>query len=135
MIHVLCKRKIWILQPFQDYFTYFEPIVNHRWAKIRVPREKPPDLLVQNLASHMYPERGSSHRRLEPQCREIQCLGVSALNHWTREACHMFCVISNLQQENETLHLDKIYLRQRQESFNNQITEHYLDELSSLTRL
>ena len=32
-----------------------------RWAKTGVPGEKPSDLPVQNLASHMYPERGSNH--------------------------------------------------------------------------
>ena len=32
-------------------FTYIELIVNQRWARIGVPREKPPDLLVRNLAS------------------------------------------------------------------------------------
>ena len=26
-----------VLRPFQDYFTYFEPIVNQRWAKTGVP--------------------------------------------------------------------------------------------------
>ena len=42
-----------VLRPFQDYFTRIEPIVNQRWAKTGVPREKPPDLPLQNLASHM----------------------------------------------------------------------------------
>ena len=43
------------LQPFQEYFTYIKPIDNQRWAKTGVPGEKPSDLLVQNLESHMYP--------------------------------------------------------------------------------
>ena len=43
-------------------FTYIELIVNKRWARIGVPREKPPDLLVRNLASHMYFEQSSNHR-------------------------------------------------------------------------
>ena len=46
---------IWVLRPFQEYFTYIEPIVNQRWGKTGVPGEKPPDLPVQNLASHMWP--------------------------------------------------------------------------------
>ena len=41
-------------------FDLIEPISNQRWANTRVPGEKPPDLPVQNLASHMYPERGSN---------------------------------------------------------------------------
>ena len=34
---------IWVLQPFQEYFTYIELIVHQRWAKTREPGEKPPD--------------------------------------------------------------------------------------------
>ena len=35
---------IWVLQPFQEYFTYIEPIVHQRWAKTGEPEEKnPPD--------------------------------------------------------------------------------------------
>ena len=52
---------IWVLRPFQEYFTYIEPIVNQRWAKTRVPRENLSDLSVQNLASHMCPKWGSNH--------------------------------------------------------------------------
>ena len=44
------KIKIWFLWPFQDYFTYIEPIVYLRWVNTGVPREKPPDLPMQNLA-------------------------------------------------------------------------------------
>ena len=51
------RIQIWILRPFQEYFTYIGPIVNQRSAKTGVPGEKPPDLPVQNLASRMYPER------------------------------------------------------------------------------
>ena len=54
---------IWVLRPFQEYFTYIKPIVNQRWGKTGVPGEKPPDLPVQNLASHMWPERGSNPQR------------------------------------------------------------------------
>ena len=47
---VLMKKDlmIWVLRPFQEYFTYIKPIVNQRWAKAGIPGEKPPDLLVQN---------------------------------------------------------------------------------------
>ena len=34
---------IWVLRPFQEYFTYIELIVHRRWAKTGVPGEKPPD--------------------------------------------------------------------------------------------
>ena len=33
----------WVLRPFQEYFTYIEPIVHRRWAKTGVPGEKSPD--------------------------------------------------------------------------------------------
>ena len=66
------KLNIWVLRPFQENFSYIEPTVNQRWAKTGGPREKPPDLLVQNLASRVCPERGSNHR-------------VNALNHLTTE--------------------------------------------------
>ena len=34
---------IWVLRPFQEYFTYIEPIVHQRWTKTGEPGEKPPD--------------------------------------------------------------------------------------------
>ena len=34
---------IWVLRPFQEYFTYIKPIVHRRWAKTGEPGEKPPD--------------------------------------------------------------------------------------------
>ena len=34
------ERKIWILQPFQEYFTHIEPTVYQRWAKAGVFGEK-----------------------------------------------------------------------------------------------
>ena len=34
---------IWVLQPFQEYFTYINPIIHQRWAKTGEPGEKPPD--------------------------------------------------------------------------------------------
>ena len=36
---------IWVLWPFQEYFTYIEPIIHQRWAKTGEPGEKPPDHL------------------------------------------------------------------------------------------
>ena len=50
-----------VLRSFQGYFTYFGLIINQRWAKTGVPGEKPPDVPLQNLASHMWPERGAKH--------------------------------------------------------------------------
>ena len=38
------------LRPFQEYFTYIEPIVHRRWAKIGEPGEKP--------LNHPYAELG-----------------------------------------------------------------------------
>ena len=34
---------IWVLRPFQEYFTYIEQVVHQRWAKTGEPGEKPPD--------------------------------------------------------------------------------------------
>ena len=31
---------IWVLRPFQEYFTYIEPMVHPRWVKTGEPREK-----------------------------------------------------------------------------------------------
>ena len=50
-----------ILWSLQEYCSYMEPIVNQRRAKAEVPGEKLPNLLVQNLASHMCPKRGLNH--------------------------------------------------------------------------
>ena len=52
-VRVGSERKIWILQPFQEYFTHIEPTVHQRWAKTGVFEEKTPDLPVENLAYHM----------------------------------------------------------------------------------
>ena len=61
-LHCLVKiNKHMGFTAFQEYWTYIESIVNQRWAKTGVPGEKPPDLPMQNLASHMCPERGSNH--------------------------------------------------------------------------
>ena len=32
----VCFFLIWVLRPFQEYFTYIEPIVHQRWAKTGV---------------------------------------------------------------------------------------------------
>ena len=48
---------------FIDYFTYFETIVNQRWAKTGVTGEKPPDLPLQNLVSQ---DLGSNHSGNSP---------------------------------------------------------------------
>ena len=34
---------IWVLWPFQEYFTDIELTVHQRWAKTGGPGEKPPD--------------------------------------------------------------------------------------------
>ena len=53
---------IWVLRLFQEYFTYIEPIVHQRWAKTREPGEiNHLTIRKQNLAFHMWPERGSNH--------------------------------------------------------------------------
>ena len=57
------KIKIWVIWPFQEYFTYIKPIVNLRWAKTREPIEKTLDLPVQNVVSYMCPERHSIEAR------------------------------------------------------------------------
>ena len=68
--------------PFQEYFTYIEPVVNQKWAKTGVPGEKPPDILLQNLASHMCLEQGLNHsgEMRDPMLR------VNVFNHRTTEA-------------------------------------------------
>ena len=48
---------IWILRPFQEYFTYIEPIVHQRWAKTGEPGGKPS--VSRTLLPQMWPERGS----------------------------------------------------------------------------
>ena len=55
-----------VLPSFQGYFTSFEPIVNQRWAKTGVPGENPADAPLQNLASHVWPERGAKHGGKRP---------------------------------------------------------------------
>ena len=37
---------IWVLQPFQEYFTYIEPVIHQMWVKTREHREN----YKQNLA-------------------------------------------------------------------------------------
>ena len=45
----------------QQQQQHIRPIVKQNRAKTGVPGERPPDLPVQNLASHMCPERGLNH--------------------------------------------------------------------------
>ena len=49
------KERFGFYCPFKN-ISLIQPIINQRWPQIGVLGEKPPDLLVQNLASHMYPE-------------------------------------------------------------------------------
>ena len=65
---------IWVLRPFQENCTYIEPIVNQSSAKTRVPREKTPELLVQNLAFNMCPKRGSNHSSERSNVSELALL-------------------------------------------------------------
>ena len=54
------------LRPFQEYFTYIEPIVHQRWAKTGGPGEKKHlTIRKQNLG---FPH--VTQVRLEPQRRE-----------------------------------------------------------------
>ena len=46
------------LRPFQEYFTYIEPIIHQRWAKTGVPAK---NRLSRTWLSHMLHERGSNH--------------------------------------------------------------------------
>ena len=39
---------IWVLRPFQEYFTYIEPIVHRRWAKTGEPRPSNPVTYMSN---------------------------------------------------------------------------------------
>ena len=53
---------IWVLWPFQEYFTYIEPIVHRRWRKPENPEKNHLTIRKQNLAfPHM------TRARLEPQ--------------------------------------------------------------------
>ena len=68
-VHVRCtwafrfksKVKICILRPYQKYYTYIMPIFNQRWAKPRVPREKPSDLSVQKFGISHVPRARLEH--------------------------------------------------------------------------
>ena len=50
------------LQPFEEYFTYIEPIVHQRWANTGKPGEKHLPIRKQNLG---FPH--VNRVRLEPQ--------------------------------------------------------------------
>ena len=55
-------RGIWVLRPFQEYFSYIQPIVHQRWAKTRGPRGKNHlPSVSRTWLSHM------TRARLEPQ--------------------------------------------------------------------
>ena len=52
---------IWVLWPFQEYFTYIKPIVQ-RWAKTGEPGKKTTWPSVSKAwLSHKPPKRGSNH--------------------------------------------------------------------------
>ena len=53
---------IWVLRPFQEYFTYIEPIVHQSWSKTGEPGEKHLTILKQNVA---FPH--VTQARLKPQ--------------------------------------------------------------------
>ena len=55
------------LRPFQEYFTYIEPIVHQRWAKTGEPGKKHLTIRKQNLA---FPH--VTRARLEPQRWETE---------------------------------------------------------------
>ena len=50
---------ILVLRPFQEYFTYIEPIVHRRWAKTGEPGEKPPDHPLAELGFPTYDPSGA----------------------------------------------------------------------------
>ena len=53
---------IWVLLPFQEYFTYIEPIIHQRWAKTGEPGGKNTwPSLSRTWLSHV------TRARLEPQ--------------------------------------------------------------------
>ena len=41
---------IWVLQPFQEYFTYIKPIIHQRWAKTEEPRKNHLTIRKHNFA-------------------------------------------------------------------------------------
>ena len=51
---------IWVLWPFQEYFTYIEVIVHQRWAKTREPGGKIPDHPQAELGFPTCDRRGGS---------------------------------------------------------------------------
>ena len=57
---------IWVLRPFQEYFTYIEQIVHQRWAKTREPRETTWPSVSRTWFSYMWPKLGSSHSGEKP---------------------------------------------------------------------
>ena len=57
---------IWVLQPFQEYFTSIEPIIHLRWAKPEIPGKNTWPSVSRTWFSHMWPERGSIHSCEKP---------------------------------------------------------------------
>ena len=67
---------------------HIEPIFNRRWAKTEVPGEKPPDLPLQNLASHVYPSSGE-RSRISHHCSGTCEMFVCQKNHCFQEQREM----------------------------------------------
>ena len=61
---------IWVLRPFQEYFTYIEPIFHQRRAKTREPGEKSPD---HPQADFSFPT-GSNHSSEKPNGLRVNSL-------------------------------------------------------------
>ena len=80
---VCIKRKIffffffliWALRPFQEYFTYIEPIVHQRRAKTgELGGKNTWPFVSRTLLSHMWPERGSNHSGEKPNGFRVSSL-------------------------------------------------------------
>ena len=60
---------IWVLWPFQEYFTYIETILHQRWAKTGEPAGKKNNTWLsvsRTWLSHMWPEQGLNHSGEKP---------------------------------------------------------------------
>ena len=67
---------IWVLWPFQEYFTYIEQIVHQRWRKLENPGKTTWPSISRTWLSHMWPEGGSNDSSEKPNG-----LRVSQLSH------------------------------------------------------
>ena len=56
----------WVLRPFQEYFTYIEPIVHQRGPNSENLGKNIWLPLSRTWLSHMWPERGSNHSGEKP---------------------------------------------------------------------